>query len=100
MKDAERSIDTASHGKKASGRQEWLKYLNGGTLTIAQAVKAKCFDCMGGYRDRKEVCTVESCALFPFMAYNPKRQKRVSTMSDEQRQAVGERLRGIRNAAG
>lgn len=67
--------DIKRHGKTARGRQELLKYLDGGRLTLKQAVLAHCYSCLGYYADGKQDCNMSKCSLHPFMAYNANRQK-------------------------
>ena len=55
--------------KKAKGRSELIKHLEGKRLTMQQAVFAKCYDCMGGYTDGKYSCGIPSCSLYPLMPY-------------------------------
>lgn len=78
-------------------------------------MRAKCHDCMGGYVDGgRDDCGVTACPLYPWMPYaadppdlkwldyNPKRKGNVTwedsgrEMSDEEREAAAERLRGNR----
>jgi len=55
-----------------------------------KAIRAKCIDCMCGQVLEVKLCTCIDCALYPFrMGKNPYRKP----MSEEQRQAAGERLR-------
>ena len=46
--------DIQRHGKTARGKKELIKHLEGGRLTLKQAVNAYCFDCMGYYADGKQ----------------------------------------------
>jgi len=52
------------------------RHLDGKPLTLGQAVKAKCADCMGNYADGRVSCENPTCPLFAFMAYNPHKTKR------------------------
>lgn len=79
----------------AKGKQELLNHLNNEKLTLKQAVMAKCYDCCGYYQDGKLPCTSKNCALFPFMPYNPVKRK-LKNLTDEQRKAMGERLKSSR----
>lgn len=54
---------------KAQGGKELKKHLEGKRITQRQAIKAKCFDCMGGYRDGRENCEIPDCSLYAFMPY-------------------------------
>lgn len=57
------------YGKKALGKAELLKHFDRKKITLRQAVKAKCYDCMGYYADGKVDCVVPHCPLYPFMVY-------------------------------
>lgn len=81
--------------------------------TRALAIMAKCHDCMGGYLDGRNDCTTTTCPLYSWMRYaafppnldwmnyNPKRAGKVTweesgrEMTDEEREAAAERLRGV-----
>jgi len=60
-------------GIKALGRKEFQKHQAGGRLTPRQMLKAKCFDCMGGFIDGKMDCGIKTCPLYPLMAYREKK---------------------------
>lgn len=66
------------YGKTARGQKELLKHLSGERLTLKQAVHAKCYDCAGFYADGKNDCRLSGCSLYPFMAYNENKIKRVT----------------------
>jgi len=68
--------DIKQHGKTARGKQELIKHLVGGRLTLKQAINAYCYSCMGYYADGKVDCNMPHCSLHPFMAYNQNREKR------------------------
>lgn len=70
--------DIKRNGKTARGKKELLRHLEGGRLTLRQAVLAKCFDCTGYFADGKADCKCPSCALYPFMAFNADKSKRTS----------------------
>jgi hypothetical protein len=59
--------------KRAQGRKEMIKHLEGGALYRSEAIKAKCFDCMGNYFDGVVSCEIPACPLFPFNPYKDKR---------------------------
>lgn len=65
-----------NNGKRAKGKSELLKHLEGHRLTFKQAVNAKCYECMGYCIDGLIDCTLTDCPLYPFMPYNPNRIKR------------------------
>lgn len=72
------------YGKTARGRNELLKHLEGGKLTLRQAMLAHCYDCMGYYADGKVDCRLNRCPLHPFMAFNENKIKRTSrTMTED-----------------
>ncbi|MCX5812734.1 MAG: hypothetical protein NT178_09355 [Proteobacteria bacterium] len=56
-------------GKRAQGRGELIRHLKGERLTRNQAIKAKCYDCMGGFNDGIYSCEIPECSLFNFMPY-------------------------------
>jgi hypothetical protein len=68
--------DIKRNGKMAKGKKELIKYLEGGRLTLKQAVNARCYDCMGFYADGKVDCNMPHCSLHPFMPHNQNRGKR------------------------
>lgn len=60
-----------------------------------KVIRAYCLECSNGQPSEVKYCPVEKCPLFPFrFGKNPFRQKR--EMSEEQRQAVRDRLREAR----
>lgn len=60
-----------------------------------KAIREKCLDCCCGSTLEVKECSVETCPIYPFrLGKNPFRQKR--EMSEEQRKAVGDRLREAR----
>ena len=58
------------HGKRAKGKKELIKHLEGGKLTYKQAVQGKCFECMGCCIDGLLDCEIPDCPLYPFMPHN------------------------------
>jgi hypothetical protein len=56
----------------AQGQLELEKHLKGERLTQRRAILAKCYDCMGAYRDGKVDCRITKCPLYPFMPYRAK----------------------------
>ncbi|QEM67293.1 hypothetical protein FO488_03415 [Geobacter sp. FeAm09] len=51
-----------------TGRADLIKHLSGKRLTRQAAIKAKCFECVGG-EDTKP-CTVPTCPLKQFCQWN------------------------------
>jgi hypothetical protein len=63
-----------------------------------KAIREKCIDCSCGSTAEVKECTVEQCPLFPYrFGKNPFRQKR--EMTEEQKKAMGDRLREARKAS-
>lgn len=80
-------------------------------ITRANAILAKCHECSGYYKDEKDDCGIPTCPLYTWMPYrkgdpeltwtnfNPKIKGRITwedsarTVSDEQKQAMADRLR-------
>jgi len=60
------------NGKKAKGRIELIRHLKGNKITRDQAIRAKCYDCMGYFADGVQDCEVAECSLYPFMPYKGK----------------------------
>lgn len=58
------------HGTRAKGQQELIRHLGGKRLTRSQAIKAKCYDCMGYYADSPQDCLNETCPLYAYMPYS------------------------------
>lgn len=62
-----------------------------------KAIRDKCIDCCCGSTLEVKECAVEQCPLFPYrLGKNPFRQKR--KMTDEERKALGDRLREARKS--
>ena len=67
----------------------------GKRISPIKAIRLKCVECSGGSRHEVSLCSIESCALYPFrFGKNPFKPKRV--LSDEQRQIMAERLKMAR----
>jgi hypothetical protein len=72
----ERIKNIRKYGKTARGKNELLKHLEGGRLTLKQAVNAYCYGCGGYFADGKQDCNMSKCSLHPFMAYNKRKANR------------------------
>lgn len=48
------------HGKTARGKKELIKHLEGGRLTLKQAVNAHCYSCLGYYADGNRIAGCQS----------------------------------------
>lgn len=62
-------VGVLSAGITAKGRGELIAHLEGRKLTRGQAIKAKCYECAGGFTDGKGDCNIPACPLYGFMAY-------------------------------
>lgn len=63
-----------------------------------KAIRAKCIECSGGSMSEVRLCTMETCALFPFrLGKNPFRAKREYT--EEEREQMRERMAKMREMA-
>ena len=61
--------DVKKYGKSHQGKNDLVKHLEGKSITMKGAIKAKCYDCMGYYQDGPIDCLVPECPLYPFMSY-------------------------------
>ena len=62
-----------------------------------KVIRAYCLECSNGQPSEVKHCPVVRCPLFPFrFGKNPFRQKK--EMTEEQRKAVGDRLRKARKS--
>lgn len=57
-----------------SGSTDLKRHLAGEPLTLGQAVRAKCCECMCNYVDGRQSCEMPDCPLFPFHPYNAARR--------------------------
>lgn len=60
---------------RRAGKSDLLKHLNGEQLTRAQAIRAKCYECVGG--EDIQPCDVTACPLTSFCQWN--RAKKIET---------------------
>ena len=56
---------------RRAGKNDYMKSLNGETLTRAVAIRAKCYECVAG--EDPQPCVVETCPLSPFCQWNKQR---------------------------
>lgn len=59
-------------GPRAIGKREYEAYKADQNLTRGQSMKAKCYECMGGYADGRMDCGIKDCPLYPWMPYKGK----------------------------
>lgn len=60
-------LASAKSGPRRKGKKELVKYLEGGKISRAQAVKAKCYDCDG--MGELGECDIEACPLYFYSPY-------------------------------
>ena len=77
----------------ARGRKELLAYRDSEPISPGQAIRAKCYECMGYFKDGPADCMTKGCPLYPYMPYNKNRKKKKVNLTDEQRKKIGERLK-------
>lgn len=74
--------------------KEQIQNANIEKIPILKAVRLKCLECCCGQRLVVEQCICTDCSLWPFrLGINPFNER---TMSEEQKQAVADRLRKYR----
>ncbi len=70
----ELEIRNARNLPKQVGKSDYLKHLKGERLTRDKAIKAKCYECVGGEDTRP--CNVITCALSQYCQWNPNKEVR------------------------
>jgi hypothetical protein len=79
-------VDHIKGWELRKGKGELLRHLEGGKqLTRADAIAAKCYDCMGGYPEGAEDCRCEDCPLYDFMPYRVGGPRKTRQISDAQK---------------
>ena len=72
MKSQNSRVDTALKNAqkypKQIGKADYIKFLKGGHLTRDEAIKAKCYECVGG--EDTEPCDVPLCPLTLYCQWN------------------------------
>lgn len=63
------NIESLKTSKRAQGRLELLKHMQGKPLIRSKAILAKCYECTNGYVDGKVDCCLSDCPLYPFMPF-------------------------------
>jgi hypothetical protein len=71
MRNPQKLVSAKSYPLSA-GSNHLIKHMEGGKLTRAQAMKAKCTECMGGFVDGRYDCHIDDCPLYPWMPYKGK----------------------------
>lgn len=59
--------------KSAQGKKELLKFQTVAKITAREAIKAKCYECMGNYEDGRDDCEVTTCPLYGYMPYGSRK---------------------------
>lgn len=75
-------------GKAFQGKQELMKHLRGGRLTMKQAIKANCYECCGLGDNGIDDCEIPTCPLYPFSQYTPTEKKTKKTISESTLKAL------------
>ena len=67
------------YGSRFQGRGEFIQFLKGFRITRNEAIKAKCYDCMGFYDQANDKnCRNFTCPLYPYMPYKNAADKQAS----------------------
>jgi len=61
-------VANVNNWPKKVGKAAYLKFLQGKRLTRAEAIRAKCYECVGG--EDTNPCTVFTCPLLPYCPWN------------------------------
>lgn len=65
-----------SYGPTFQGKREIIKLYRGEPISAREAIRAKCYDCMGFYQDGRGDCTSSDscsmCPLYPFYPFSTK----------------------------
>jgi hypothetical protein len=56
-------------GNAPIGRAAYERSCKGEKNTLTQAIRARCYDCMGFYEDGMMDCKCSLCPLYPWMPY-------------------------------
>ncbi len=57
---------------RVAGKADWMRFKKGEKLTRSGAIRAKCYDCTGGFADGPLDCEITTCPLYAFMPYRRK----------------------------
>jgi len=78
LADCQRLIDQSPQSRGRTAMQRWVR---GKRLCASDAIRARCFDCMGGFCDGRLDCRVPMCPLYPWQPYG-KRDRASTTVSN------------------
>jgi hypothetical protein len=68
------TLSNAEKMPRKQGKAEYLKHLHGKRLTRDEAIRAKCYECVGG--EDTSPCTIIHCALTQYCQWNLAEKKR------------------------
>lgn len=68
-----RKLQSVQAWPKKSGKADYIKFLNGETLSRSAAIRAKCYECATG--EDTQPCIVETCPLIGFCQWNKQRAR-------------------------
>lgn len=68
----EQTIKSVLRWPKQVGKSNYLKHLRGVRLTRDEAIRAKCYECVGG--EDTEPCNVVTCSLTQYCQWNSKHE--------------------------
>jgi hypothetical protein len=92
-KNKDRIAEIEKYGRVLKTKTHFINYLNGQKITLLQAVKCKCYDCVGFYADGAKDCKLKYCPLYPWMPYGEKEPKVKKVLTAEQKAAVVNRFK-------
>ena len=90
-------IETIKNSIPLVGRKFLLAHMEGKRLTFKQAIQATCFECMNGFIDGKEDCSIPDCPLYPWMPYSSQKPLKKARAFDPK---AAERMMTARKAIG
>jgi len=92
VSDLDHADDIEKNWMLAKDKKELLKHLRGERLSSTEAIRAKCYECMGGYGDDKVDCKIAKCPLHSIMPYNEHKQAG-RIVSEEGKKKASERFK-------
>jgi hypothetical protein len=87
-------LDDVSTWPKARGQAELVKHLDGKQLTPSGAIRAKCYECTGGFDQGRNDCMVPDCPLYQFYPYGKWGIRKKRQMSPEHKARLQNLARG------
>lgn len=83
-------------GKRAKGRDEYIRFLNGERLGYDEAIVAQCYECGGFYNDGVSDCKSTMCPLYQYMPYRGQANAKEENTGENQ-PAKTDSLLSVRN---